>query len=643
MNLHQAKAYAKGLSWFFSIAMALLTAGCNFDSKDPILGPDTIDGLSSMAITPTDPSIPAGLTQKFETLGIYADGTSRNLSNVVTWSSATTAVATIDSNGLATTLVPGTSVIMASFAGKTATTTLTVTTAEVMSISVTPVSTSVADGLPRQFTATGIYTNGTTQDITSAVTWLSSDINIATMNGDGAANSGLATGQASGAAQITATLGSTSGDATLTVTDATLMSIAVTPLDPVVITDFTKQLIATGTFSNGATEDLTASVTWSSNDTDFATLNPSGAADSGLATGIMAGTAEILASFGGEVGTITLTVIDAALLSSIAVTPAAPSIMVGATQQFAAVGTFTNSVVADITTSVIWSSSNTTVATTNPNLQANSGLASGIDIGTALIQAELNSVTGSSLLTVTAALANNPQSPALGETQRFAILASQTITTTTGSAINDGDMAIIDLARSSYAGFTPGAAAGEFDELTNGLSYAADDVTPPYTVPVPYASMQAFIDQVRTDLGIAATFLAADPNPGAPTQVCPAELGGLVLTRGVYRTAGNVIIEQGNLTLDAQGDPNSVFIFAISGTLSTGAPGGNIVLAGGALARNVYWRIGGTTVVGTNTSFFGNVFAWPQINLFTGATVTGRLFSVTEQVTLDANTVTMPQ
>ncbi len=112
-----------------------------------------------------------------------------------------------------------------------------------------------------------------------------------------------------------------------------------------------------------------------------------------------------------------------------------------------------------------------------------------------------------------------------------------------------------------------------------------------------------------------------------------------MITRGVYRNAGNVIIQQGNLTLDAQGDPDSVFIFVISGTFTTGAPGGNVVLTGGAKASNVFWRTGGVTVFGSNTSFAGNVLAWQQINLGTGTALTGRLFSVTEQVTLDANAV----
>jgi hypothetical protein len=257
-----------------------------------------------------------------------------------------------------------------------------------------------------------------------------------------------------------------------------------------------------------------------------------------------------------------------------------------------------------------------------------------------VISAALDLQSGNTTLTVTEPLADNPTPPSMGETARFLSVASQAITTTSGSDLYNGDLAILDQARSYYEGFTVGAIAGEFVELTNGISYAPDDVTPPYVVPEPYASMVAFINQVRTDLGIANSFLAADPNPGAPTQVCPIELGTLTLTRGVYKTAENVTIQTGTLTLDGQGDPDSVWIFSIGGTLSTGAPGGSINLINGAQAKNVYWRTAGTTIIGTDTVFQGNVFAWPQVNVLTDAIVTGRLFSVTEQVTLDSNTVT---
>lgn len=261
----------------------------------------------------------------------------------------------------------------------------------------------------------------------------------------------------------------------------------------------------------------------------------------------------------------------------------------------------------------------------------------------------LVTVTVTATVTVTV-LSPNPTPPILGEAGRFVILASQRITTTAGSAVRNGDLGIEDQARSYYAGFTTGASAGQFTELVNGLSYGIDDANPaPYAYPLhystpvvgaPWTTTSAMLTQAKTDLGIAYTFLAADPNPGAPTQVCPIQLGGLTLTRGVYKTGSNVQITTGPLHLDAQGDPNSVFIFSIDGTLTTGAPGGNIILDGGAQAKNVFFRTGDKTTIGPGTIFFGSVFSWSQINVLAGAEITGSLFAVTDQVTLISDAVT---
>jgi hypothetical protein len=247
--------------------------------------------------------------------------------------------------------------------------------------------------------------------------------------------------------------------------------------------------------------------------------------------------------------------------------------------------------------------------------------------------------------TTAATVAAGPQAPVLGEAGRFVILASQKITTTgsTASALSGGDLGILDQARTYYGGFTePAGNLGYFNELTNGYTYAHDDMPPAYVIPAPYASTIAFINQARTDLGIAYDFLAADPNPGAATQVCPTQLGGLVLTRGVYKTGADVLLTTGALHLDAQGDPNAVFIFSIDGNLTVGAPSGAILLDNDAQAKNVYFRTGGATAIEANTSFYGNVFAWAQINVLADAHITGRLFAVTNQVTLISDTVTAP-
>ena len=240
--------------------------------------------------------------------------------------------------------------------------------------------------------------------------------------------------------------------------------------------------------------------------------------------------------------------------------------------------------------------------------------------------------------TTSITLAANPTAPSLGELARFAILTSQTITTTPGSHISNGDMGIMDLARTFYTGFTVGVNPGEFVELTNGLSYAHSDTDPALTAG--YASTIDFLNQVRTDLTNAYNFLAAVTNPTAPLIASPSQLGGLTLTRGFYWTSADILITAGTLRLDAQGDPNSVWIISTTGTLTIGDPSGAIQLANGAQAKNVYFRSAGETVIGTGRTFYGNVFAASQVRVLTGANVTGRLFGKTAQVTLDAATVT---
>ncbi|MDD4977634.1 MAG: ice-binding family protein [Gallionella sp.] len=259
--------------------------------------------------------------------------------------------------------------------------------------------------------------------------------------------------------------------------------------------------------------------------------------------------------------------------------------------------------------------------------------------------------TSTAIYTVTVSFAAaNPTPPVLGEAGRFVILAPAAITTTGITAISNADIGISPAARSLMTGFTPVGAAGGVAELVNGTTYAANDANPaPFPLPLhfstpvvgaPWTSTAAMLTQANTDLGIADTFLGFDPNPSAVTQVCPTELGGLTLTPGVYKTAANVLVSTGALTLDGQGNPNAVFIFSIGGTLGTGAPGGNIVLVNGALAKNVYWRTAGITTIGAATIFKGQVFAATQVNVNSGANITGSLYAITDRVTLIATTLT---
>ncbi len=146
------------------------------------------------------------------------------------------------------------------------TTTVTVTAAVLTAITITPPNSSIAKGTSEQLIATGDFSDGTTQNLTAFVSWVSSAPSIATVS-DAPGSQGLVTGIGVGSATITATLGGVSGATTVTVTSAVLTSIAVTPPNPSIANGTTVQLTATGIFSDGTTQDLILASWISSSDT----------------------------------------------------------------------------------------------------------------------------------------------------------------------------------------------------------------------------------------------------------------------------------------------------------------------------------------------------------------------------------------
>jgi hypothetical protein len=160
-----------------------------------------------------------GQTEQFTATGTFSDNSTQNLTSSVTWASATTSVATITAAGLATAVGAGTSTISATLSGISGSTVMTVTAATLQSIAVTPANTSLPAGETEQFTATGTLSDGTTENLTSQVTWASSDTSWATIN-----SAGLATAVGQGTSSVTATLNGISGSTVLTVTGTTTLA-----------------------------------------------------------------------------------------------------------------------------------------------------------------------------------------------------------------------------------------------------------------------------------------------------------------------------------------------------------------------------------------------------------------------------------
>jgi Bacterial Ig-like domain (group 2) len=254
--------------------------------------------VKSIQVTPSYPTVPAGITQAFKAVGTFTDNSTADITADVTWATATPAVATVTGSGVATALSAGTSNITATCATATVcqalsgSATLNVTAAALVSIAVTPGSSSVAKGMGQQFTATGTYTDGTQALLTSQVTWTSATPAVATINA-----SGLASAVATGSSAITATFGGvTSTAASLTVTAATLTSMQISAPGISIVQGTTQQYSAGGSYSDGSSSDITANVTWNSTSPSVAAFQPGGTV--GDVTAGQAGATTITASLG---------------------------------------------------------------------------------------------------------------------------------------------------------------------------------------------------------------------------------------------------------------------------------------------------------------------------------------------------------
>ena len=427
----------------------------------------------SVQLTPSTSSIASGTTQQYSVNVVYSDGSLQPVTAGLSWLSSSASVAGVDFNGLATGLAPGQTTITVFYNSMSATTSLTVTPATLTNIVVTPITTVVGVNGNAQFTATGVFSDNSTQDMSSQVVWTSSNGTFATISA-----TGLATGLSTGSLTITAIYGTISGSATLNVTTATLQSITISPDNPILpphsrtkltaighfsdgsqqvllgvswhssspsvamvngsgvlrsknsknksvtitaklngitgttsvtVTSMTIQTVAIqpanptmaagtklqlsliGTFSDGTTQvDLTASARWQTSNYADAVVNRQG-----LVTGVAAGSVSVTGGVNGLTSATTNVTVTGATVQSIAVTPTNPTIALGSSQQFAATGTFSDGSTQDVSNVVTWTSSTPTVAVVDQ-----SGAAASATHGTTNINATLTGITGSSQLTV---------------------------------------------------------------------------------------------------------------------------------------------------------------------------------------------------------------------------------------------------
>ncbi|MBV7414186.1 Ig-like domain-containing protein [Aeromonas sp. sif2433] len=534
----------------------------------------TVGGLT---ITVPPLTLAAGQSSQLAASGAYGDGTTKDVTHDVHWSSSDPAIATVSLNGLVTAVAPGTATITGTLDGQSATLSVTVTNATLnaggLTITVPPVTLAV--GLSRQLTASGAYSDGTSADVTANVQWSSSDPAIATVS-----LTGLVTAVAPGTATITGTLDGQSATLSVTVTNATLnaggLTITVPPMT--LAAGLTGQLAANGSYSDGSSVNVTPSVSWTSNDPAVATVDASG-----LVTGVATGTATITGTLDGQSATLSVTVTNATLnAGGLTITVPPMTLAAGLTGQLAANGSYSDGSSVNVTPSVSWTSSDPAVATVDA-----SGLVTGVTPGTATITGTLDGQSATLSVTITNATLNvggltitvPPMTLAVGLTGQLAASGTYSDGTSADVTANvqwSSDPAIATVSLTGLVtAVAPGTVTitGTLDGQSATLSVTVTNATinaggltitvPPMTLAAgqtgQLAANGSYSDGSSVDVTASVSWVSSDPAvatvdaSGLVTGVAPGTatitgtLGGQSATLSV--TVSNAVLNAGGLTI----------------------------------------------------------------------------------------------
>jgi len=349
-------------------------------TSDP---PSAAPALKAIAISPSGASIAVGKTQQLKATGTYSDGSSKDVSSNLKWSSSAPNFATVNNSGMATAVAAGQTKVTATSGAVTGSTTLSVTD-NLLSIAISSSGTSVDVAGTLQLTALGTYQDDKPAQPIKNVSWTSSASNIASVS-----SGGLVTGVKGGTATITASAGAIAQAITITVVPV-LKSISVTTANNASSTNVgsSLQFHATANYNDGSSLDITGKAVWTSSATNVATVS-----SSGLLTGLKGGAVTITASLGSFSNSLQISVV--AVLQSISLSPVGPAIVVGSTQQFSALGSYNDGTAQDLTAKAQWSSSDTTKASLS-----STGLATAAAAGPTTVLVTYQGVTATTALNV---------------------------------------------------------------------------------------------------------------------------------------------------------------------------------------------------------------------------------------------------
>ncbi|WP_455209527.1 Ig-like domain-containing protein [Kaarinaea lacus] len=389
----------KSYLWLVVVILSCATlAGC--DKGDPTALKEAVKAadlnVSSITLEPADGTISTGYSYQFTAIGHRPDGSTVNVTNSVAWTSSNTAIATVNANGVVSTGADGVVTISAGLSSLSGSTSLTASSAALQSIAIfadtsTPNDLSVSACKNLQLKAIGTYADDPnprdTIPITNHVTW-----SITAGNADINSEEGLLSTKSDGAIGVQASLDGIDGSQLVTA-NPDLTSISVSPSNASLAINATLQYMATGSYSDTSTADITENTNWTSSAPAVADFNNT--ETNGLISGLSTGTATVTAACGAllETGTTILTVsedvVDVLLFEDTNGSETNPlNIAVGVTRQVILKAYLTDGTSRDVTEEAQWTIFNNTgdIVSVN-NTTGNKGIVTALAVGTGVVQA----------------------------------------------------------------------------------------------------------------------------------------------------------------------------------------------------------------------------------------------------------------
>ncbi|NQZ02742.1 MAG: Ig-like domain-containing protein, partial [Bdellovibrionales bacterium] len=333
-----------------------------------------------LQVASEDSTIAVSTATSVSALGYFSDGSFIEMTSFVSWSVSDAAVLSLSAASEVTGLGAGGSNVVASFSGVSAQRYISVVSGSLVSLEISPNNPALSVGDSLQMSATGIYDSGSSQDLTAASGWSSSDSAVVSVS-----STGQVSALASGSATLQASYGAVTQTMNLTVDSETLQSIEISPVLFTGATGDSQSYSVVGIYSDSSVRDLTDLASFSSGDLSKATFSNEVASFVG-AGGVT------LTAFVSSISAVAVANISSATLQSITITPGSATIAQGFEQQYTATGYYSDSSTADITSSVLWTSSDTSVLQVSNSVE-DKGLALAVSGGLASLTASLSGVT----------------------------------------------------------------------------------------------------------------------------------------------------------------------------------------------------------------------------------------------------------